>query len=285
MLIPTISLIHLKTIQTWYLFNMEGKKILYTFGYTLFQKGREIDTDLLFRTLQDFHISYLIDIRSVPYSKQYPQCNAEALRLLGRRYGIPYGHMPELGAKASPTQNVYSKASDIFFDDIFPIAMSNRPDKSQLYAYEEIVDFQKFRNDEFFTSGLKRVENAYSKGFTLALMCSEKYPISCHRYFLVSKSIEQKYGDWISVEHITQDANNGLLTTLPNKKLDKQLADLILNKKEVKGLDLLSSSFFGSSKLDKYYGNTQEEKIADFCDRYWNLMHGWKRMSSAIIND
>ena len=154
------------------------KRVIYTVGYTLFQTTRGIDVDLMFNTLREFNISYLVDVRSIPYSKQYPLCNANSLKIYGKQYNIPYIHMPELGAKASPTQDVFSKASDIFFDNIFPISKSNRPEKMELNADEEIVDFRKFRNDDYFSAGLKRIENAYDKGFTLALMCSEKYPRS-----------------------------------------------------------------------------------------------------------
>ena len=263
---------------------MDDKRIIYTLGYTLFQSYAGIDVDSMFRTLQHFNVSYLVDVRSVPYSKQYPQCNAEALKAYGRRYNVPYAHMPELGAKADPSQDVYSKASDIFFDDIFPIAKSNRPEKVELNAWEEIVDFRKFRHAEYFTDGLKRIETAYDKGFTLALMCSEKNPMECHRYFLASKSIEQRFGDWITVEHIIQD-EEGQMTTISNSALDKKLEELILKKNEIKKLDILSSSFFGPSRLDNYFGDTQEERLMDFCDRYWNLMHGWKKTSGTNFNN
>lgn len=263
---------------------MDDKRIIYTLGYTLFQSYAGIDVDSMFRTLQHFNVSYLVDVRSVPYSKQYPQCNAEALKAYGRRYNVPYAHMPELGAKADPSQDVYSKASDIFFDDIFPIAKSNRPEKVELNAWEEIVDFRKFRHAEYFTDGLKRIETAYDKGFTLALMCSEKNPMECHRYFLASKSIEQKFGDWITVEHIIQD-EEGQMTTISNSALDKKLEELILKKNEIKKLDILSSSFFGPSRLYNYFGDTQEERLMDFCDRYWNLMHGWKKTSGTNFNN
>lgn len=263
---------------------MDHKRIIYTLGYTLFQSYAGIDVDSLFRVLQQFNVSYLVDVRSIPYSKQYPHSNAESLKAYGRRYNVPYVHMPELGAKADPTQDVYSKASDIFFDDIFPIAKSNRPEKTILNSWEEIVDFKKFRTAEYFCDGLKRVETAYDKGFTLALMCSEKNPMECHRYFLASKSIEQRFGDWITVEHIIQN-DEGQLTTISNSDLDKKLEELVLNKNEVKKLDLLGSSFFGPSRLENYYGNTQDEKLKDFCDRYWNLMHGWKKMSGTNYNN
>ncbi len=262
---------------------MEEKKVIYTVGYTLFQTSRGLDVDMMFNALLQFGIEYLIDVRSIPYSKQYPQCNAKSLRIMGKRYGLPYVHMPELGAKVSPFQDVFSKASDIFFDDIFPIPKSNRPEKTELQAYEEIVDFKKFRNEDYFTSGLKRVETAYDQGHTLALMCSEKNPIDCHRFFLVSKKLEEKFGDWLTVKHIIHN-KAGQISIVKNSELDRELSELIFKKSEVKKLDLLAPSFYGPAKIDNYCGDSHQDKINDFCDRYWNLMHGWKKTGNTNSN-
>jgi len=254
---------------------MERRK-LYTLGYTLFQNGAVIDIEKMFKILKGFNVTHLIDVRSMPYSKQYPQCNADNLKVASKHFSISYGHMPELGAKASPMQDVFSKASDIFFESIFPISKSNRPEDTELYADEEIVDFQKFRNDEYYSDGIKRIETAYDNNYTLALMCSEKRPIDCHRYFLVSKKIEQKFGDWLDIEHIIKN-QNGTIETVSNDNLNKQLSEIVLNKSEIKKINVLNSSIFEPAKIDNYFGKTQQEKINDFCDRYWNLMHGWKK--------
>lgn len=252
------------------------KQILYTIGYTLFNSRIGIDLEKMYSTLRNFGVSYLVDVRSVPYSKQYPQCNMDALKNAGVRFSVPYIHVPELGAKASPIQDVFSKASDIFFDDIFPIAASKRPEKTELQSYEKIVDFNKFRNDEYFMDGIRRIEKAYDKNFTLALMCSEKEPINCHRYFLVSKKIEQYFGERIEVKHIVND-KQGEIVTVSNVELNKELSELIFKREEVRKLNLLEKDLFSNeARIDNYYGETTQKKIEDFCDRYWNLMHGWK---------
>jgi hypothetical protein len=239
----------------------------------------------MFKTLKEYGVTHLVDVRTVPYSKQYPQCNADSLKMAGKHFGVVYIHIPELGAKASPQQDVFSKSSEIFFDNIFPISKSNRPENTELYANDEIVDFRKFRKDEYFSDGIKRIEQAYDKNFTLAIMCSEKKPVDCHRYFFVSKSIEQKYGDWIGVEHIAQGSNRDL-ETISNENLNKQLSEIVLNKTEIKKLDILTKDLFIQSKIiDNYFGNTEHEKINDFCDRYWNLMHGWRKYTNNNNNN
>lgn len=252
-----------------------AKLKLYTLGYTLFQNGNIIDIEKMLNTLKSLKVSHLVDVRSVPYSKQFPQCNAENIKVASKHFSISYGHMPELGAKASPMQDVFSKASDIFFEDIFPISKSNRPEKTELFDYEQIVDFQKFRNDEYFSEGIKRIENAYENEYTVALMCSEKKPMDCHRFFFVSKKIEEKFGDWIEVLHITKN-KNGEIETVSNENINTELSELIFNKAEIKKLNILNSSFFESAKIENYFGNTLQDKKNDFCDRYWNLLHGWK---------
>lgn len=129
-----------------------NKKCIYTVGYTLFQQGNTINLENLFATLTNYDINFLVDVRSVPYSKQYPQCNADNMKIAGKNLGIPYMNMPEIGAKANSQQEVFSKASDIFFENgVFPILKSNRPEKTELLGSDEIVDFRKFRYDRYFS--------------------------------------------------------------------------------------------------------------------------------------
>ncbi len=248
------------------------KKYIYTVGYTLFQQGNTINIENMFEVLKKYNINFLVDVRSVPFSKQYPQCNADNMKIAGMELGISYMNMPEIGAKANGHQDVFSKASDIFFEqEIFPIAKSYRPEKTELLGSDEIVDFSKFRHDEHFVSGLKRIEDAYDKNYTLCLMCSEKKPMDCHRYFLVSKALEQRCGDWLEVRHIVE--SEGEIGYMSNFDLDKQLENFVCEEKEV------LNPMFKDEILDNYFGETEQEKINNLCDRYWNLLHGWKRFN------
>ena len=64
------------------------KQKLYTIGYTLFSGRNGIDTDKMFETLRIYKVSYLADVRSIPFSKQYPQCNSNCLKSIGTRFSV-----------------------------------------------------------------------------------------------------------------------------------------------------------------------------------------------------
>lgn len=49
-----------------------------------------------------------MNIRSTPFSKQYPECNADNLKFSGKKYGIPYMHMEEFGGQANGRQERYT---------------------------------------------------------------------------------------------------------------------------------------------------------------------------------
>lgn len=253
------------------------KSIIYTLGYTSFCNSNNIiDVELMFNTLKKFKVNYLIDVRSIPFSKQFPQSNAGNLKAAGKHFNVRYVHMPELGAKAQSSE-VFSKAGEIFVNnDVFPIPKSRRPENTELTADDLIVDFKKFIYDDTFKDGLNRIAKAYEQQFVLALMCSEKNPLDCHRYFLISRAIEERMGDLIEVHHIIKK-QSGDITTITNKELDQMLQATVLKMEKIKKLNIDTIDLLGGySVLDEYEGNTPDEQKFDLCYRFWNLMHGWK---------
>lgn len=45
-----------------------------------------------------------------------------------------------------------------------------------------------FARSEVFLSGFEKIKKSMQKGFVIALMCSEKDPIKCHRTILVARA-------------------------------------------------------------------------------------------------
>lgn len=232
-------------------------KYIYTVGYTIFNQNGNIDITEMFNTLRTFNIDFLIDIRSVPFSRTFPQCNANSMKmkLEAKKKGITYLHIPELGAQADG-RDIFSRASEIFPENwIFPINKSYRPEKTPLESFELIVDFVKLRKDKTFLKGIKRIEHAYERDYVLCIMCAEKDPINCHRYFLVSKVLENKYSKWLEVKHIVKDTNK--YSTVSNQYLNQRIENIIVS--------------------DNKMSSIKEDRIKDIADRYWNVFHGWKK--------
>lgn len=154
-------------------------------------------------------INCIVDVRSSPYSKFASQYNREILTDELKKAGILYLFMGDaLGARYE--------------------------DKTLLFP-DGKVDFEKVRETEEFQKGIGRVIDGLKKGYCVSLMCSEKEPFDCHRFVLVSKSLQDA---GIEVQHITPDA----------VVLNSELEDKLFKKYKLSRHDLFSS---------------EEENIAD----------------------
>lgn len=146
--------------------------LIYTIGHSTHTIDNFIS--LLKRT----GIDTIVDVRSSPYSKYNPQYNREALKTELLKQGITYIFMgDELGA---------------------------RHQEPEVLEADGRVNFDKVRKLESFKNGIRRVIAGLEKGYKIALMCSEKNPIECHRFSLVSYSL-QKEG--LQVRHILEDGS------------------------------------------------------------------------------
>ena len=70
---------------------------------------------------------------------------------------------------------------------------------------------------EMFQSGIKRIMEEIKNGAVIAIMCTDKEPLNCHRFALVSHALASK---GIIVNHILKDG-----TLCSNDDLEKRLLE------------------------------------------------------------
>ncbi len=112
--------------------------------------------------LQQFEIAYLIDVRSVPYSRYKPEFSKKPLAYELEQHGIHYVYMGDL--------------------------LGGKPDDETCYV-NGMVDYEKVKNAEFFQRGIERLRTAFSQQQRVALMCAEGKPEHCHRTKLIAATL------------------------------------------------------------------------------------------------
>src|SRR5215831_2514236 len=73
-----------------------GKKFIWTIGHST--RG----TDEFIAMLESCQIGLLVDVRSYPASRRYPQFNKEAFELSLPKNNTEYVHLKELGGRRKP---------------------------------------------------------------------------------------------------------------------------------------------------------------------------------------
>jgi uncharacterized protein (DUF488 family) len=155
--------------------------------YTIGHSNHPID---YFKELLEAHtINCVIDVRSVPASAYNPQFNKDSLTNYLKYNNITYLHFgDEFGARHT---------------------------EKSLLDDSGKVDFDKVRKSDKFLSGVDRLKGGLSKGFTVALMCSEAEPFDCHRFSLISYYLVR---NGFIVRHILKDG-----TLIENSELEMRL--------------------------------------------------------------
>ncbi|HKO97794.1 MAG TPA: DUF488 domain-containing protein [Pyrinomonadaceae bacterium] len=121
--------------------------------------------------LREHEIEVLIDVRTFPGSRRYPQFNREALSVTLQLAGIEYRHMPDLGGRRKA-----------------------RPDsRNTAWQNEGFRGYADHMETETFRQGIERLlEVAASKRTTV--MCAEAVWWRCHRSliadYLKAKGVE-----------------------------------------------------------------------------------------------
>jgi uncharacterized protein (DUF488 family) len=126
---------------------------IYTIGYG----NRPIITFL--DLLKRYAIAYLVDTRSIPYSRFRPDYRKKALAAHLDEAGIGYLWLGEaLGGKLLDPQ----------------------------YLVDGQLDLERFAAREDVRAALDRIENGFRQGHQLALMCAVLRPENCHRAWMLA---------------------------------------------------------------------------------------------------
>ena len=144
------------------------KRTIYTIGHSNHEIRNYISL------LKRHRINAAVDVRSVPYSRYYPQFNRENLIDFLRTHGIEYIFLgKELGA---------------------------RTDNPECYENGR-VKYRLLARTKLFREGIEWVRKT-SKYNKIALMCAEKDPLDCHRTILVARELVRV---GLDIAHILAD--------------------------------------------------------------------------------
>ena len=106
-------------------------------------------------------VDVVADVRSSPYSRFQPQYNREAFRDHLKREGIQYVYLgAELGARSNDP-NCYVQGR---------------------------VQYDRLAQSAYYRQGIERLIDG-AKSHVIAIMCSEKDPLECHRTLLVAQTL------------------------------------------------------------------------------------------------
>lgn len=129
-------------------------KDIYTIGYSPFKINEFIGI------LKKYRINALIDVRSNPNSKFYPDYNKMNLQ-----------------KKLQINQIIYRNYKDEF----------GARQEERRYFTNGYLDFSKYTKSKSFLEGIRKIEEGMKLNYTFALMCAEKDPSTCHRNIMVAK--------------------------------------------------------------------------------------------------
>lgn len=141
----------------------------------------KINIENFISLLKQYDIAFLIDIRSVPYSKGNQDFNQEVLKFHLDRVGIKY----------------------VFMGD----SIGGRPKDLSCYHPDGKVNYEALEATKDYQTGLERLVTASKLESNVVMMCSEANPLECHRTKLIGRSLKKRE---IEVYHIT---HNGDLKT------------------------------------------------------------------------
>lgn len=172
-------------------------QLLYSVGHST-QSAEEF-----LQLIKPYGINCIIDVRSTPYSKYTPQFNEDRLSAFLKQHGIVYAPFGKhFGARRSDCLNKVEKIK--------------KGEKTTILQ----VDFEIGIKTNDFLEGVERIKKALSQGRTIAFMCSEADPLSCHRFSFISRYF---YDNGYDVKHIMRDGETSNSVALDHQELEGEM--------------------------------------------------------------
>lgn len=140
------------------------------------------DAAVFLDVLAYYGITLVVDVRSLPYSRFVPQYNREVLASNLKQQGIKYLYAGnELGGR------------------------------------RERRDLDGAVRTESFQRGIESVLAMIAGGDKVVLMCAEKDPFDCHRFYLITYALEKR---GVAVSHILENGTSIQTEVLEDKLVE-----------------------------------------------------------------
>ena len=162
----------------------QPRPTVFTIGHS--NHAAEVFLELLHR----HRIEEVVDVRSSPHSRYNPQFNRKALQTALTEAGAGYVFM---GAE-----------------------LGGRPADPSCYDGEGRVQYDRLAETEAFNAGIRQAIQRAGE-CRIALTCSEKEPLACHRTLLIARVLTDR---GVAVEHILADGSLEGHAAAMNRLLD-----------------------------------------------------------------
>ena len=169
--------------------------------------------------LQRHGVDVVVDVRSAPYSRYLPHFNKEHLAETLKQAAIRYSFKgKELGGQPAD-RAYYDDEGRVVYDRLAATAAF----KGGIEYILDTAAVHPSTRSEPAPYSTQRIDTirgrtAASPAQRLALMCSEKEPLDCHRTLMVAQSLAAR---GVDVAHIHADGNLETHTDALNRLLDK----------------------------------------------------------------
>ncbi len=166
---------------------MAGKqRVVHTIGHS------DLDLEKFIGLLERNQIQLIADVRSAPYSRHVPQFNRERLTGTLRHHSIGYLYLGD--------------------------RLSGRPGEDLLYDQQGRANYRLMALEPESQEGVRQLAQAAGER-RIALLCTERDPLKCHRALLVSPALEEAGAE---VVHILGDGGRMTHEELMDRLLKMQ---------------------------------------------------------------